>query len=423
MKTPQYPYSRQQNQVSRSIPCARLLVLILSSLLLAFSLIAARAEGDPPLRVGLVRLKGASAVEIACSVDFTVTDPQKRQTILASTYLEPITVFARPEGMEIKKANGQSLKVSGTIHVAPNKNPGGFLTLSTPNRSFSQYRGALEVRRVSESALSLVNEIGLEDYLMGVLPPEMPDSFQPEALKAQAIAARTYAERYRGRHADSGYDICDTVHCQVYTGSGAEKRNATKAVMETAGLVARYDGKLIWAVYSSDCGGRTQSGDDPAIGKPVPYLKSTPDSDGPDKPDYCSGNKSHVWSKTFTPRELEELLNTKLKPPLEGLKSIAFCEYYESGRVKRVEIVDGKGTRRMTGFDFRHACGTSVIRSAKMIVCTTEDGNICFEGKGFGHGVGMCQWGANGLAKDPHKFTCEQILKHYYPGITIEKLR
>jgi stage II sporulation protein D len=175
-------------------------------------------------------------------------------------------------------------------------------------------------------------------------------------------------------------------------------------------------------VYSADCGGQTQSGDDTAIGQPEPYLKSTPDCEADGKPDFCSVNRTHEWTKTYTPQDLEAAINVRLHPPIQGLISVTFRGCDDSGRVKQVDIADSKGTRSITGAEFRRVCGYTAIRSLKMTVSTASDGKICFTGKGWGHGVGLCQWGAEGLAREPLNYKCDDILKHYYPGITIAKL-
>ena len=417
-------FQSQSDTLPRSGPFARLPKFVLAAILIVVALAPAFAEPDPPtLRIGLVRyLKGAPMVNISCSVDFVATGLKGRDKLTASTYLEPIEVFPRKDGLEIKRADGRSVMSRDDIRVAPAK-PGGLLTISAAARAFSQYRGVLEIRRVSENALMVVNVVPLEDYLQGVLPAEMPASFRPEALKSQAIAARTYAEHSRGRHKSTQYDLCDSYHCQVYLGSGGEKQTTSRAVTDTCGLVMRYKGDLISAVYSADCGGCTQTGDDAAMSQPEPYLRSIPDCPEVGKPDFCSVNKTHEWSKAFTPEELETALNAGLKPPLEGLKSLAFVQYDDSGRVRRVDITDGKGVRSITGAELRKICGPSVIRSVKMIVCTTDDGKICFEGKGWGHGVGLCQWGAEGIARPPWNYTSEQILKRYYPGVEIVRLK
>jgi stage II sporulation protein D len=183
-----------------------------------------------------------------------------------------------------------------------------------------------------------------------------------------------------------------------------------------------YDGDLITAVYSADCGGQTQSGNDTAIGQPQPYLRSTADREASDKPDFCSVNRTHEWTKTYTPQELESEMNIRLHPAIQGLKSVTFRGYDDSGRVKQVDLVDDKGTRSLTGAEFRKSCGYTAIRSLRMSLTTSADGKMCFAGKGWGHGVGLCQWGAEGLARDPLKYKYDEILKHYYPGVTIAKL-
>ena len=138
------------------------------------------------------------------------------------------------------------------------------------------YRGALEVFGNSRNTLTIVNELPLEEYLRGVVPNELsPTTFgQIEALKAQAVAARTYIQRNIGQYKNEGYDICATDACQVYFGAGTEDPLATQAVIETRGVVATYDGKPINALYSSTCGGRTENAENIFTEK-VPYLVST----------------------------------------------------------------------------------------------------------------------------------------------------
>jgi SpoIID/LytB domain protein len=135
------------------------------------------------------------------------------------------------------------------------------------------YRGVLEVRP-GEEGLTVVNVINLEDYLKGVVPNELsPDAFpQREALKAQAVAARTYVLRNRGGYSAHGYDICATPSCQVYRGKSTEKAMATQAVDETRGTIATYAGSMINALYTSTCGGHTETGSNIFEGEGVPYL-------------------------------------------------------------------------------------------------------------------------------------------------------
>jgi peptidoglycan hydrolase-like amidase len=138
------------------------------------------------------------------------------------------------------------------------------------------YRGAVEVFGNARNTLTVVNELPVEQYLLGVVPNELsPTTFgQVEALKAQAVAARTYIQRHRGQYRNEGYDICATDACQVYLGAGTEDALASQAVLETRGVIATYDDKPINALYSSTCGGRTENAEN-IFDEKVPYLVST----------------------------------------------------------------------------------------------------------------------------------------------------
>ena len=145
--------------------------------------------------------------------------------------------------------------------------------LAIENRT---YRGAIEVFGNSRNTLTVVNELPVEEYLLGVVPNELsPTTFgQIEALKAQAVAARTYVQRHLGQSKNEGYDICATDACQVYLGAGTEDPTASQAVLDTRGVIATFDGKPIDALYTSTCGGRTESSEN-IFDVKVPYLVST----------------------------------------------------------------------------------------------------------------------------------------------------
>jgi stage II sporulation protein D len=153
--------------------------------------------------------------------------------------------------------------------------PAGDLSAAVGNR---RYRGRFRVRSSEKDQVLLINELNLERYLLGVVPAEMGPSVFPEveALKAQAVAARTYAVAHLGDHDSEGYDICDTPACQVYSGAGAEHSLSTRAIEETAGLVAVFDGRPIDAMYTSTCGGHTEDSSELFSGRAQPYLRGVP---------------------------------------------------------------------------------------------------------------------------------------------------
>ncbi|MEN6371441.1 MAG: SpoIID/LytB domain-containing protein [Armatimonadota bacterium] len=362
------------------------------------------------LRIGLVRqFKGVNEVTISDSAGFTVSD--KSGNVIAEV---------DADGKVVLSANGGKLQLTGAgdtpsqeenMVVISSSASDSFLTLSSPRCKSADYRGKIEVS-LGKRGISLVNIVDLEDYIRGVLPSEMPTSFSIEALKAQAVAARTYAWMNRGKHKKTNYDLCDSTDCQVYLGADGEKPSTSKAVTETEGLVLEHDGYLISAQYCSDCGGVTQDG-----GKP--YLASVADSPEGGGVDYCE-HDGHTWTKSWTLQEFEKILS-KSHPDLKGITSVSVAQTDAKNRVDKIEIEAESGDVDIDGVSLRKLLGNTVIKSTIFTV-KVEDGKVIFDGRGFGHGIGLCQFGANGLAEAPNNYTFEQILKHYYRGVEIVPL-
>jgi len=231
---------------------------------------------EPVVRIGLDR--NASTVTIRSAAPFTVEQRSTRTaTFTTALAVDPAAAAAGP----LKKADLQyrvtiELDDQSILVLPPGGRarvePGGAL-LEIDTRA---YHGALEVFGNIRRTLNLVNELPLEEYLRGVVPNELsPVTFaQIEALKAQAVAARTYIQRNLGQFKDEGYDVCATDACQVYFGARTEDPLATQAVTDTRGVIATYDGKPINALYSSTCGGRTEDAQN-IFQEKVPYLVST----------------------------------------------------------------------------------------------------------------------------------------------------
>jgi stage II sporulation protein D len=247
--------------------------LILGVLLLLFS--AARQLAiDPTVRIGLTQ--NAGTVIIRSASTFTVEQHPARSATFSS-----VLAFDPNASGPLTKADLQyrlTVELDGdAIVVMP---AGARVRIEPPASPLEieghSYRGALEVFGNTRRTLTVVNELPLEEYLRGVVPNELsPTTFgQIEALKAQAVAARTYIYRNLGQYKDEGYDVCATDACQVYLGALTEDPLGTQAVVETRGLVATYDGKPINALYSSTCGGRTEDAEN-ILGEKVPYLVST----------------------------------------------------------------------------------------------------------------------------------------------------
>jgi len=235
----------------------------------------AQAQNVPTVRIGLTQ--SASTVTLRSAAAFGVQQFRTRSvTVTAVLALDPgagDTTLKKTDlhyRMLVELDGGvvQALPPGAKVRVEPAGAP-----LGLENRT---YRGALEVFANARNTLTVVNELPLEDYLLGVVPNELsPSTFgQMEALKAQAVAARTYVQRNLGQYKNEGYDICATDACQVYLGAGSEDSLATQAVLDTRGIVATYDGKPINALYTSTCGGRTENAEN-IFDEKVPYLVST----------------------------------------------------------------------------------------------------------------------------------------------------
>jgi len=306
------------------------------------------------------------------------------------------------------------------------------------------YRGKLRIVHSADEYLRIINIVNLEEYICGVLPSEMPGDWPIEALKAQAIAARSEAYRKLNRHKEQGYDFCSGVHCQVYSGAKVETRNSNKAIKQTEGLIAFYNGQAIDAVYSNSCGGHTQGnifGDRTA----VDYLKEKQDCFKPtgfyfplspleledwlwstNIPVFCNNEKfsrrsNFRWQRLYTKEQLQKLINKQLD--IGNLISIDIVERLPSSHIHKIKITASKGEffiekelniRNLLG-NLRSGMFNIDVRLNKK----NEAEEFLFYGGGWGHGVGMCQVGAATLAE--RGYSCDDILKFYYSGINIKK--
>ncbi|WP_010233376.1 stage II sporulation protein D [Clostridium arbusti] len=272
-----------------------------------------------------------------------------------------------------------------------------------------------------------IKELSLEEYIRGVVPAEMPAEFGTEALKAQAVAARTFAvahmESYGGKKypGANGADVTDTVNCQVYMDknsilnkwpknlSGAYWNKITDAVQQTNGQVLKYNGKLITEpYYFAISSGKTENSKD-ILGKEEPYLKSVSSPGEEIAKKYKSQVKLSYSS--FISKVKSQYSNSNLNS-INVRNSINIISRTEAGSVKEIKV----GNNTMTGPKFRTMLG---LNSANFSINYNSTG-IEINCVGYGHDVGMSQWGANVMSKQGKNY--KDILTHYYDGVTIEKL-
>ncbi len=268
------------------------------------------------------------------------------------------------------------------------------------------YFGRIQIL-IQDGAILVVNRLLLETYLLGIVGSEMNPTWPLEALKAQAVAARTYAMQRRMMMRATGrpYDLSSTVLSQVYKGADRIRPGVIEAVKETRGEVLSFDHDLVQALFHSTCGGRTVSAK-AAFGREVPYL-------APKACKWCRGSSLHRWTKTMT---LDEMSKRLRQAHLTKGKIERFSRPEETSAVK---LQVDKKTQQLSPSKVREAVGFTDLYSSRF-TAVTKGNTIHIEGRGFGHGVGMCQWGAKGMAEAGK--TYRTILAYYYRGVRLKRI-
>lgn len=306
-----------------------------------------------------------------------------------------------------------------------------------------QYRGALEfMKSPRRQGLTVVNVVPMEQYLYGVVGKEMSPSWHPEALKAQAVAARTYAVSHKNYFASRGFDMTDDTSSQVYAGINGESPSIRQAVDATRGEILTYGGKPIEAYFMATAGGWTENSEN-VWGSHVPYLRGVSDR--------SSAMPSYRWSVTTTPEKLAANLKAAGKG-VGTVRSITISPLAKrpmhapdrgvSGRVRSLQVNGSAGSVKVTGnafqslfglkstlFDFYQGKGTAPDpesgKTAHAATMSLKAGQpLVIYGFGWGHGLGMSQYGAYQMARESgnEKGYYRKILTHYYSGTKIEKL-
>jgi stage II sporulation protein D len=312
--------------------------------------------------------------------------------------------------------------------------PAGQGPLSIGDRS---YRGRALVRATGPGRLTAINEVDMENYLLGVVPQEIgtvgPERF--EAAKAQAVAARTYAVKYLGRRGSLGFDVYATTQDQVYGGLKAEYDLASRAVRETAGEILTYQGQPIEAYYHSTCAGQTAAIDEVWNQAPVPYLVSVVDVDPRTGQAYDVKSSRFRWTETWPAATLDSILARTLAdslpagvPSVGKLRDIRVLQRTPSGRVKAMRITTTNAEFTVGGDRVRWILRTpkgALLNSSKFDVQVQRDaaGNpvqVVATGGGWGHGIGMCQVGAMGRSEAGQSY--REILQAYFPHTRITDL-
>jgi len=321
---------------------------------------------------------------------------------------QPALIHLRAEGNEIHSVE---LGVAKKISIVAKQGP---LALNAAGLS-RRFSGTLwvEARR---GKLLFTEWLPLENYVRSVLAGELPEDFPLESQKAQAVLIRSFALSQRGRHAEEGYDFCDLTHCQVYGGVGSASELRDEAVRSTRGLILAYQGKPIAGLFHSTCGGHTSANQKVFGGKPLPYLQGVSDQN------FCEASPHYRWKAQIPVQEISALLaeDPRWRESIP-LSNITASEQESGGRVFKLDL-QGPRHGTIATMDFLSAVGKKLgwnQLKSNWFELQVQDGIASFEGRGLGHGVGLCQWGARGMALDGKRF--DEILRHYFPGTQLSQ--
>jgi len=402
-------------------------------------------------------------------------DALEYATQLAQDNVESYLFFDGSWSVWVKVSNkNKSSNGIGLISVKGNtKGPGlvlpctmerpVFLTSNDPAGLIAiegrRYRGMLEMTQAGKGNIQVVNELGLEEYLYGVIPKEVPPNWHAEVLKAQAVAARTYTVANLSKWQKYGFDIGANSGDQVYGGYDAENARTNKAVNETKGQIIFYDGKPITAFYHADSGGRTEACKD-VFGSDLPYLQSTHD--------IFNANSPHSrWEISLSAADISERAKSVVQY-IGEIREISIIERSLAGRVKKILLKGSQGETIIENSQIRNIFqlksnffdvfgGTSITvvsisgdqinrdiqlkgnniitgegeanfsneyvsilgaETSKIIRPQAISNTYIIRGRGYGHGVGMSQWGAKVMAENGYNYM--EILLHYYKNVEIK---
>lgn len=417
------------------------------------------SDNQPDIRVGI--WSNQPNILVSADANFKVVDSDTRKVLGKFDGKQKVTIAVKEANLTV---NGTAVAASKLSVLAAD----GIDSAIEVNRR--HYRGEIEIHRTNgKQGLTVVNILPVEQYLYGVIAKEISPDWPLETVKAQAVAARTFALYSLNKYKDDGYDVSAGNDCQVYGGKEGEALRTSQAVDATRGQVILYRGKPVQAFYHSSSGGYTENSEN-VWGTYFPYLRAVEDFD--------QKTPNFSWEKNWTPAQLSEAL-ARAGYNIGNLQSIELSPFKSqpvntfdrgvSGRVKMIQFAGDKGHIQLTGNKLRSILNlNSTLFDIKVIVpvqksiefeITDNAGDresktveinvppgqekgflgredihhitvkanesIVFNGFGWGHGLGMSQWGAKVMAeKGPQGDTAyfKEILKHYYQGVDIQRI-
>ena len=420
-------------------PASRLELLALAAAIAllagAASALEAASAPDAPriplIRIGVAPEVYAADVQADGAWQLGIVASGRRTTRIAPN--EPWRFTARGDSLVVRDGAGRTRGVlADTVYAFAEDPESGLLKVG--DRS---YRGEL-LLWAAGGRVTVVNLLDLESYLCAVLPLELGPQppARAEALKAQAVAARSYTLSMLGRWQNRGFDLLATVEDQVYGGRSAERAGCSEAVEETRGEVALCEGRPVRAFYSSTCGGHTASPDEVWKRPPESCLRGVRDRTGRVEGSFCKASPHFRWKQEWTGTELDQVLGKSIprvrsdwsRKKAGRLTGIEIVDRSPSQRVARLKLKFAHGSVELRGDEIRWVLRRPNGEGLRSALLTKVDvrkkggriSRVRIEGQGYGHGVGMCQFGAMGMAEAGYRH--DQIIRFYYRGSKVARL-
>lgn len=381
-------------------PIATVLLIALTVILPMCLIPLARSKDTSDRRIRVLVVKGVSHVALSVQGSWTLIDESTGQILEEGDR----TMFSDLRAAKDGVLFGGKFFSTNRIALEPDRDA----SITVNKRRF---RGHVSILVSADQTLNVINVVDLEQYVKGVLYHEISHKWPMEAIKSQAVATRSYAIFAMEQNKGKTFDVTNDIYSQVYGGKNSERYRTGLAVDETRGEVLTYKGKILPAFFHATCGGITESASEvwnidlPALqGELCPYCKMSP---------------HRQWKRNFRLKTIQDKLNAK-GYRIGLIKSIEIIERNASDRIKMLRITSRDGnTMTIHGKDFRNIVGPNDIRSNSYEI-VMRGYYADFYGRGWGHGVGLCQWGALGMAQ--LHFDYKAILRHYYPGTRLEDL-
>ncbi len=356
------------------------------------------ADNGPLIRVAVAR--DVEQVTVKINGAYEISNPLTRQVLEKDLSFGPAVVMKKAQGLRL----GDRELSLNRVRFYASRDVGVIV-----NSKERRYRGFVDILLTANGKLLVVNHLEIEDYVKGVLAHEVSNRWPMETLKSQAVATRSYAYVQIAANIKKDFDVTDDIYSQVYGGRTSERYRTGLAVDQTKGEILTFEGKVLPAYFHATCGGHTENSSELWPKQISPPLRGV-------RCIYCQASPHYFWKRNASLRDIRsELIARGYSIGL--IEDISITKRNESERILSLVITDRAGKQiEVSGKDFREIVGPNFIRSNNYFI--VMKGYYCdFLGKGWGHGVGMCQWGAREMAAQG--MTYKRILEFYYPKAVI----